>query len=411
MKLLVVCQYYHPEQFRITEICEGLARRGNEVTVLTGLPNYPTGRIAAGYRWRRRRDEVVNGVRVIRCAEVGRRPVPIGLFINYLSYMLSASLRTLVFPGSIDVVLVYQLSPVTMGVPGVCISRRLRRPLYLYCCDIWPESVKALLPRESSVWFRAANAVSGYVYGNCDRIAVSSAPFRDYMVEQHGIDPNRITYIPTHSEDLGVVAPKARQPGTANFVFTGNIGLVQDMDCIIDAVKELEDLQGVHLHIVGAGSYLEAAMGRVSRESLGHRITFHGHRPVHEMSLYYEMSDACIVTLKPGSRVSHTLPSKLPAYMAAGRPVIGAIDGAGREVIEEAGCGLVVGAGDAHALASAMRHFAEDPEAYAECGSKARAYFETHFTLERYLASLTSDIEGLLDATRSPDQEGGAGSN
>lgn len=408
MRILVICQYYHPEQFRITEICEGLVRRGHAVTVLTGLPNYPSGRITAGYRWHRRRDEVIRGVRVVRCAEIGRRPGSIGLFMNYLSYMLSASVRTLVLHRAIDVVFVYQLSPVTMGVPGVLLSHRSRRPLYLYCCDIWPESVKALLPGEGSIWFRGANAISRYVYGNCDRVAVSSAPFIDYMVEQHGLEPDRITYIPTHSEDPGPVAGRAHQPGTASFVFTGNVGLVQDLDCIIDAVKELRDLDGVHVHIVGGGSYLDAAMARVSRESLDHMMTFYGHRPVEEMSRYYEMSDACIVTLKPGSLVSHTLPSKLPAYMAAGRPVIGAIDGAARQVIEEAGCGLVVGAGDAHALASAMRHFADHPVNYAECGSRARAYFEAHFTLEQYLDSLIADIEGLLDSKGISEQEGGA---
>ena len=141
MKLLVVCQYYYPENFQVTPICEQLAQDGYEVTVLTGLPNYPTGVIPPEYRTGRW-DEVIRGVRVIRCHEIGRKTGPLFLALNYLSYCLSSALMVGKLPIDFDAVLVYQLSPVFMALAGKKYAKKRGVPLCIYCCDIWPESLK-----------------------------------------------------------------------------------------------------------------------------------------------------------------------------------------------------------------------------------------------------------------------------
>ena len=119
MKILVICQYYYPEPFRINEICEEMVKKGNEVTVLTGLPNYPEGKIYKGYKFLKRRKENINGVNVIRSFEIGRRK---GIFfraLNYASFMISASIKAFFIKEKFDIIYVYQLSPISMVKPAI----------------------------------------------------------------------------------------------------------------------------------------------------------------------------------------------------------------------------------------------------------------------------------------------------
>ena len=149
MKILVVCQYYYPENFQITPICEQLAKDGFEVTVLTGLPNYPTGVIPNEYK-SGHRDEVINGVRVIRCYEIGRKPGAVGLALNYISYWWAASAKVRQLSKDYDIVLTYQLSPVMIGLPAIKYAKRNKKPMLLYCCDLWPEALKMYIKSEKN---------------------------------------------------------------------------------------------------------------------------------------------------------------------------------------------------------------------------------------------------------------------
>jgi hypothetical protein len=156
MKILVVSQYYYPEQFRINDICSSLVRDGHEITVLTGLPNYPTGTVPDEYKWFRRRKETLVGVQVERCLLVGRGITRTRLALNYLSYMLSASFRALFLSDDFDIVFVYQLSPITMAIPAIIYKSMHHTKLLLYCLDLWPESIKTLGFKESGLltWSR-----------------------------------------------------------------------------------------------------------------------------------------------------------------------------------------------------------------------------------------------------------------
>ena len=169
MKILTVCQYYHPESFQITPICEQLAADGHQVTVITGLPNYPTGIIPEEYK-KGHRDETVGGVRVIRCHEIGRKKGAAFLALNYFSFWRSASRMVRKLEEDFDLVFVYQLSPVLMALPGMWYARKRRKPLLLYCCDLWPESMKMYISSEAHPAFRWARGVSKKVYGAADRI-------------------------------------------------------------------------------------------------------------------------------------------------------------------------------------------------------------------------------------------------
>lgn len=394
MRIGVVCQYYHPEPFKIAQICERLVSSGHTVHVLTGLPNYPTGTIPDEYRRGRRRRELLNGVEIDRVRVIPRGRGKFALLLNYVSFAMSGCMRALTRREDYDVIFVYQLSPVTMALPAVVMKRRLRKPILLYCLDLWPESMKALLPGERGIAFRLTRILSGHIYRSCDVISVSSPTFGRYLEAVHGVDQESVTYLPQHSEDLHVEGASAIG-SPVRFFFTGNIGVLQDIDCILEAAETLGDSLDFEVHFVGDGSYLEAAVQRTTTLGLDQRVVFHGRHPAEEMPGLLRSADACLVTLKSDSLAGQTIPAKLQTYLAAGKPVIGAIDGPAAGVIADAECGLCVPAGSAEALAGAMREFAAGRRMWAKWGGNARRYYEAHYTLDRFIDSLE---QLLLDA-------------
>ncbi len=397
MKILVVCQYYYPEQFRINDICEQLVRDGHSVTVLTGLPNYPMGKIPSEYRLGRKREEIINGVKVLRSFEIGRKSGVVGMALNYVSYMLSASIKALFLKKDFDIIFVYQLSPVTMALPGIILKKRSSNPLYLYCCDIWPESMKNILPDEGSFIFKIVKRFSRYLYSQCDAITVTSKPFIKYFNQEHSIPSERISYIPQHAEDIYLQMDFSPVDDITDFVFMGNIGIAQDIECILDAAEMIKHIPKFKIHFVGDGSYLEKSKIIAKNKGLDDIVVFHGRHPLEKMPDFYKLADACLLTLKAENFIGLTMPSKLQGYMAAGKPVIGAINGAAQEVIKESQCGLCVNASESNALAKAMRDFIDNPDKYKDCGEKGREYFKQHFTKDIFMKKLENKLNRLVE--------------
>ena len=399
MKILVVCQYYYPEQFRINDICEQLVVEGHFVTVLTGLPNYPKGEIPNDYKWGKRRKEVVNGVNVIRSFVVARGNSALRLGLNYISYMLSATLKILFMKKNFDLIFVYQLSPVTMAFPAVILKKITKTPLYLYSCDIWPESMKNIISDECNIVYKLVKRFSTYLYSECDGIGITSKPFFQYFNKFHSIPMDKISYIPQHAEETYLTIKEPEDNGVVDFMFMGNIGIVQDIDCILDAVKELNGRLNFKVHFVGDGSYLENSKLIVEERGLSDRVIFHGRHPLNTMPEFYSLADACLLTLKTDSLVGLTMPSKLQGYMAAGRPVIGAINGSAQEIINESKCGTCVNASDSKSLANVMKDFIENQDYYKDCGKNGRKYFMKNFTKEIYLKKLIREFNNLMEVT------------
>ena len=365
MKILVVCQYYYPEKFQINDICEQLVKDGHSVTVLTGLPNYPMGVIPAEYQNGQRRNEYINGVHVLRCFEIGRKPGILGMAKNYLSYCLSASWKALFIHEEFDVILVYQLSPVLMAIPAIVFKLIHKVPIYLYCCDIWPESARVLLKSDKSITFKIISKISNYIYKKMDLISVQSDSFIDYFVRYHGIKNNKVLYIPQYSssdylnEDFTPSDDKC-----VDFFFLGNIGIAQDIDNILEAVGLIKDLKGFKVHFVGDGMFLEDAKRIVNEKHLNDKVLFYGRKPYEDMPKYYKKADVCLATLRSGSLISQTLPSKVQGYMAAGKPVLGALEGSGMNVINAAQCGICVHSSAANELSDAMRYLINHKEKF-----------------------------------------------
>lgn len=399
MKILVVCQYYYPEPFRISDICEELVKNGNEVTVLTGIPNYPEGIIYKGYGNGDKRDEYINGVRVIRCYTIPRKKGAFYRLLNYYSYSISSSLKILfnsvkAADGSeFDVVFVNQLSPVMMAYAGMLYKWKHNKKLVLYCLDLWPESLAAGGIKKSSVIYKLFDRISGQIYKSCDQILVTSKSFIGYLSQKFAISKNSFTYLPQYAEDLFEnVASKAEAKKTIDFVFAGNIGTLQSVDTIIEAAELLKDNKHLLFHIVGGGIELASLQYHVKAKNL-ENVVFYGRRPVEEMPKFYSMADAMLVTLTGDPLLSLTLPGKVQSYMAAGKAIIGAIGGETKTIVEEAQCGFISKSGDSKALAESILRFSslsnEDKELM---GLKARIYYTDKFSKNMFFKVLENKL-------------------
>ncbi len=190
---------FYPEQFRVNDICFELAAQGHNITVLTGLPNYPSGTVAKEYRWFRKRKEEINGVQVIRSWLTGRGKGSIRLALNYLSFALSASIQALSLRKDFDLVLIYQLSPVAMALPGILLKKLTGKPLVLYCHDLWPESIASAGFSSESTLYKLLYRLSRWIYLKADHIFISSRQFEEYFTETLKISGPFI-HLPVYAE-------------------------------------------------------------------------------------------------------------------------------------------------------------------------------------------------------------------
>ena len=446
LRILVVTQCFYPDIYAVNDIVEEMVKRGHKVTVLTGLPDYTTSKIPPEYRHGKRRHEHYKGADVYRVQTIARHHGPIWRSLNYLSFVVTGSLRAWTqdftkTEAGFDVIYVWEVSPVTMAVPAIRLAKRYRKPLFLYCMDIWPECVKAMGITESNPAFPLIHAWSRLIYNACDHIAVSSKPFFTYLEKMNRVPLSRMSYLPQYADDALLLSDFTKQPdGHVDFLFIGNIGKAQKLDCLIRAMsvfKKREDdssvAHKVTLHIVGGGSDEERIRELAHRLGLTDRIRFYGPKPAAEAAQYYKKADVCVLTLDGSTHIGDTLPGKLQTYMAAGKPVIAAANGATKEVIEESRCGICTPAGDDRALGEAlldaaeailkteMTRSAQDGPSrddfsgktkegqrgddlsgtigdrrgaadFAAYGQNARTYFRAHFTKEKHF----SELERLL---------------
>lgn len=380
----------------VGDVCTRLAGMGHSVTVLTGVPNYPEGRIYPGYEKGRRREEVIGGVKVLRCATFPRGD---GSFIpralNYYSFPISSTLKALALKEKFDVVFIYQLSPVMMARAGLRFAEKHGLRTVLYCLDLWPESLAAGGVSRGSLMYRLYKGVSRRIYRKIDTIFVTSEEFRDYFVEKLGIDREKISFLAQYAESIFIYESSAgpkEEKDTVDLMFAGNIGKAQDVETIIRAAEILRENKKLRFHIVGDGTDAERCIKL--KEDLGlENVVFYGRRPREQMPRLYSLADAMLISLSPDPEISRTVPAKLQSYMAAGKPVIGAIGGAGAKVISASGCGFCAPAGDSAGLARCIDLFiaCEDRD---KLSANAKKYYNENFRSSIFFERLVKALEG-----------------
>ncbi len=403
MRILIVTEHFWPEAFRVNDLASGLSARGHEVTVLTGIPNYPAGRYFDGYGLRGPFVQDVDGAHVLRVPVIprGRGSGP-RLLVNYASYVACASAWLAVRRTRWDVVLVFQPTPVTTILPAL-VAKARGVPIVTWILDLWPDTLESTGMLRWPAGVRAAARLSAWLYRCCDLLLGQSQAYRARL-EEMGVPPERIRYLPSWAEDLYESPPAARPSGSAepweqafSVMFAGNLGRVQSLHTVLSAAELLEKRGPCHWVFLGDGAMRPWLVEEVQRRGLQERVHLIGRRPVEEMPAWYGRAGAMLVSLNREPILSMTIPGKVQSYLAAGRPIIGSLDGEGARVIEDSGAGYVAPAEDSESLAQVVeRMMALSPGQRAEMGARGRAYYRANFArseaLDRVEAALNSVI-------------------
>ncbi len=387
MNILIVSQHFYPDSFRVNEISTELVKRGNKVTVITSLPDYATGRVPKDCKGLKNRKFNFNGVNVIRTFSVSRRSGVLFRALNYASFCISSTLKAKMLKERFDLAICYQTSPVLMANAARAAANKQKIPFIVYCLDLWPECLKAWGVGEGNPLFKLMHSYSKRLYNRADAIAVSSKTFTDYLSNVNGVKKSKICYIPQHSDDMNLPI-KDNSDGILHLAFGGNIGSVQNIDCIVKAVAELKELTGFMVDIYGDGSELENCKKLANELNVQNKIIFHGRVDRERLWQEYKRADAFLLTLRAEDGIGLTAPAKLQEYMSGNRPIIAAIGGAAEEIISSSGCGVCVPAGDYKALATAIEDFVLNELKYKKFAENGRKHFEENFTLDKFMLSL-----------------------
>lgn len=400
MKILIVSQYFWPENFRINDLTQELVKRGHSVTVLTGIPNYPAGNVCDAYRRNPKAFGHYGGATVRRVPMLARGHGAARLFLNYLSFVLGACLwgPWRLRDQRADVIFVFEPSPVTVGLPAVLLGRIKRAPVVFWALDLWPETLAAIGVVRSPRLLSWIGHMVKFIYERCTLVLGQSRGFLG-SIAKYCSDTQKIRYFPSWAEGVFdrlnlVPAPEVPlREGVFNVLFAGNIGEAQDLPAVLAAAENLKHNASIRWLIVGDGRKSDWVREEVERRGLHGSVLLLGRFPVERMPSFYAHADALLVSLKKDPVFSMTIPGKVQSYLMAGVPLVGMLDGEGAKVILEANAGLVCPAGDAGGLAAAVLEFAAmQVDQRRQLGANGRAYAQEEFG--RTL--LMDRLEGLL---------------
>jgi glycosyltransferase involved in cell wall biosynthesis len=400
LRILVVSQYFWPENFRINDLVKEWVQRGHEVTVLTGIPNYPAGKVFDAFRWQPSAFAEYEGARVARVPMLPRGTGGFRLMFNYLSFVLGACIfgpwQLLSKP--VDVIFVFEPSPVTVGLPAVLLSKIKNAPVVFWVLDLWPETLAAMGAVRSSVVLGWVGRMVRFIYNRCTLVLGQSHSFLG-SIASYCDNKSKIRYFPSWSEDLltyGDVSLAPEVPEWKNgftVVFSGNIGEAQDMPALLEAVESLKSSASIRWIIVGDGRRFDWLQSEVIKRGLDKQVLLPGRFSLDRMPSFYAHADALLVTLKRDPVFSMTIPGKVQSYLMAGIPLLGMLDGEGAAVIQAADAGLTCSAGNSAGLAKAVLTMAGmSLERRQQMGSNGLRYARQEFG--RY--QLMNRLEALL---------------
>lgn len=395
-KILVVTQHFWPENFRINDIVEGFLQDGIAVDVLCGLPNYPKGEWFPGYSAAGPFEEEWHGARLYRCKEVSRRGnTSVNIFLNYVSWPWYAAHALHRLPGGYDAVFCFNTSPVLMCWPAIRYAKKHHIPFTNYVLDIWPENLYSVLNVKNKALRAIAQGVSDALYKKADRLIAMSEPLQQRLCQRTGMPPQKIAVIPQYCEDFYAVpqpdaALQAQFGGRFNLVFTGTFTPAQSLETVITAVQDAHSRGAdmLHLLLVGDGMSRAALEAKVKELHAEDAVTFYGSVPATDIPKFTALADALIVCLSDSPDLGLTVPAKVASYMAAGKPVLASMDGAGNAAVAAAG-GLSSPACDAAALADNLLALTRmDAAQRAAMGQSAKEYYLAHYRRSELLRKL-----------------------
>jgi len=402
MKLVVISQYYYPELMRITDICESLVKLGHDITVITGIPNYPDGEFFKGYSWFKKRQETVNGVNIIRLPIIPRKKNFVFLSFNYLSFVISGWYYNHFRKINAEIVFNYGTSPITQCLVGIWLGRKYKAPVISYILDLWPESFQEVTGNTSKLIKRMLGSLVNSIYKRSDKILTSSECFIQ-SIAARGIPTEKITFWPQYAEDFYFLNDSVDPNALARdervlITFAGNIGVAQGLDILIPVANQLKKQSvSVCFVLIGDGRDKNRLQNMVESEELQDFFMFIAKQQPQTIPSYLSSSDAGLLILKKSNIFSMTIPAKLQTYMACGVPIIGSVDGESQHIINQANAGLVADAEDVDQLVSAISKFyALSHFERQAMGESARKYALEHYNKKVLLDEFETLIRTLV---------------
>ena len=399
MNLLIVSQYFWPENFKINDLAQSLVKKGHSVTVLTGKPNYPQGKFYKGYRFFSPSKEEHNGVKIRRVPIIPRgKATNSRLSLNYLSFVLTSCFYMLFHHRKYDAILVFATSPITVAFPAILHRKFHKTKTLLWVLDLWPESVSAAGNIHSTKVHSLLTKMVKFIYNHVDKILISSRSFRS-SIEEKGIPSEKIHYIPNWAEDVYENPQvdknkyKSLMPNGFNVMFTGNIGEAQDCESLLETAKLLEEMKSnVRLIMVGDGRKKTWFEEEVKKNKLNN-VFFLGRFATEEMPNLITHADALLVSLKDEFIFALTVPARIQTSMVSEKPVATMLNGEGSDIILEAKAGLICKAGDANSFACNLHSLSQcTKEELQQMGNLGKQYYDAHFKRSKVI----SEIEKIL---------------
>ena len=405
-RILIVTQYYYPETFKSTEIGEELVRRGHQVDVLAGIPNYPDGVYYKGYGLLKKRKEIVNGVRIYRCFQTprGKKSSSIGLSLNFISFVISATLWVLFFfvwRKKYDAIITHEPSPITQIIPAIILGKIRNTEVYSWILDIWPDSMVSSIGEKRARFIKPIlTSVTEWVYRNSKLILVSSKGMMELVNRNHDYS-DKLVYFPNWCDDILSlpIEDGDKLPDGYKIMMAGNLNDGIGVEALVSLTDRLKDLQNLWFVFVGGGTreqYLRDAF----KEKGINNVVMTGRLPFKKMPALYRQANAMLITLKE-TKLPHlraTVPLRIQSYMSAGKPILGMADGSSMSVINASGCGFCASAGDVENLASYIKDVVmSNREEFDAKGENARNFYEKYYQMNSCISNLehyisTSDI-------------------
>lgn len=394
MNILIVSQYFWPENFRINDLALDLQKNNIDVTVLTGYPNYPDGSVFEEFKKNKKSFNSLNDISITRVPIVPRGKGKIQLALNYLSFILSAStigiwkLRKKKF----DYIIFFGTSPTTSGIPAVLFSKIFNAPLITWILDIWPETLSALGTVKSRFILNALSYIVGIIYKNSKYILGQSEIYLE-KINEIAKDNDKLVCFPnwieTDLEKIDTTMPGNYQKSSSfELLFAGNFGEAQDFPSLLKTIEILKD-EDIRWNFLGSGRILDNFKKDLKVMGLIEKVNFYDPVPLQEVKNYFDKADALILSLQKKPLFEITVPGKLQSYMVASKPILAMIDGEANSIITKSNCGFASEAEDTKGFAENILKLAlmSEEERYM-LGKNGRDYAINNFSKAKVLDTL-----------------------
>lgn len=398
-RVLVVCQHYWPETFRINDIVDYFIEKSLEVDVLCGLPNYPEGKFYKGYGYFGKRHEIYKGARIERVLEIKRgNNTNIRIFLNYISFSFFSLFHIpKMLTRKYDKIFIYQLSPVMMSIAGILIGKIKKIETTMYVLDMWPENLFSVIKVRSKTLRQLLTDLSHWHYKNVDKLIVLSDTMKNNLLNVTNKKGGDFLVLPQTSEKIfekKICDNKIKNKfnNSFNILFTGNISPAQSFETIIEAalIIKSKGFENINWIIVGDGMSRKWLENELLIRGLDDCFYIEGYKPIEEIPKYTYIADLLIGCLVKSELLEATIPAKVMSYIAAGKPIVLAMDGEVQDLINyKIKCGFAGPAGDATKMAQNIEKIYKlKPTQRVILGNKAYTFYLKHFERNHLLKKL-----------------------